>query len=269
MKILTAVVNNPIFIEIQFYTLQKYFKGDYEFIVFNDAKDFPDFTNGGDINLKSQIKETCRRLNIECIDIPNLGHQHIKDPSTRTADSMNYILHYQKEHPDQYLVIDSDMFLIDDFDISKYSSYSCALLHQSRLDNKIHYCWNGIYYFDTTRMKQMELLNWDCSPHCDTGGMMQEWLGKQRLENGEYSDDIYFMKHLSSGRWTLRDLPVSLQENTKLVDFLKTDPRNEKEQVFCELYDNVFLHYRCGGNWRQEGLDLHKKLSEKLRLSLV
>ena len=51
MKIVTSVVNNPTFIEIQYYTLQKYFKGEYEFIVFNDAKDFPDFTNGNDITI--------------------------------------------------------------------------------------------------------------------------------------------------------------------------------------------------------------------------
>ena len=52
MKIVTAVVNNPTFIEIQYYTLKKYFKGDYELIVFNDAKDFPDMTNGNDITIK-------------------------------------------------------------------------------------------------------------------------------------------------------------------------------------------------------------------------
>jgi hypothetical protein len=269
MKILTAVVNNPIFIEIQFYTLQKYFKGEYEFIVFNDAKDFPDFTNSGDITLKAQIKDTCGRLNIKCIDIPNLDHHQIKDPSTRTAHSMNYILQYQKEYPDQYLVMDSDMFLVDDFDIHTYYDYSCAVVHQSRLDKKIHYFWNGLYYFDTTRMKHLECLNWDCSPYCDTGGRTQEWLGKHRLENDEYSREIYFMTHLSSGRWTLQELPAKLKENKGLVEFLKTDPRNEKEQLFCELYDNVFLHYRCGGNWRQEGLNLHKFLSEKLKRSLI
>jgi len=39
MKIVTAVVNNPTFIEVQYHTLKKYVKGDYDFIVFNDAKD--------------------------------------------------------------------------------------------------------------------------------------------------------------------------------------------------------------------------------------
>ena len=56
MKIITAVVNNPLFIEIQYYTLQKYFQGEYEFIVFNDAKQFPDFTNGNDITIKTDFR---------------------------------------------------------------------------------------------------------------------------------------------------------------------------------------------------------------------
>jgi hypothetical protein len=269
MKILTAVVNNPIFIEIQVHTLKRYFKGDYEFIVFNDAKDFPDFTNEGDITIKSQIQDVCRRLKVQCIDINNQEHKYYKDPGIRAADSMNYMLEYQKKYPDQYLVIDSDMFLIDYFDIGLYLSHYCAVVHQSRENNKINYFWNGIYYFDTTRIKHMELLNWSCSPYCDVGGMMQEWLGKHRYTNGNYSKDIYFIKHLSSGRWTIHDLPDTLKENEKLKEFLNTDPRNKNEQLFCELYDNVFLHYRCGGNWGQEGLELHKKLSEKLKKSLL
>jgi len=59
MKIVTAVVNNTHFIEIQYHTLKKYFKGEYEFIVFNDAKDFPDYTNDNDITIKTKIEETC------------------------------------------------------------------------------------------------------------------------------------------------------------------------------------------------------------------
>ncbi len=30
MKVITAVVNNPVFIQIQYYTLKKYMKCDYE-----------------------------------------------------------------------------------------------------------------------------------------------------------------------------------------------------------------------------------------------
>ena len=115
MKIVTAVVNNPIFIQIQYYTLQKYMKCDYEFIVFNDTKSFPDYSNGGDISIKQTIEQLCRTLNIQCINIPNDSHIQNKDAAIRCADSYNYILKYQLSYPNKYLCIDSDMFLISDF----------------------------------------------------------------------------------------------------------------------------------------------------------
>ena len=281
MKIITAVVNNPIFIEIQYNTLKKYFGGEYEFIVFNDAKDFPDFSNGNDITIKTQIQDTCSRLNIECINISNEQHKNIPWASQRTADSMNYILQYQKNNPDKYLLLDSDMFLIDYFDINKYSNYDCAIVLQSRDNGEINYFWNGIYYFDLTKMKNLELLNWNCH-NLDTGGMMQEWLIKQmentlipnrddiRWTNNIYhTDNIYFIKHLWSCSWNIDELPINLQNNTKLIDFLKNDVRNINDKFFCEIYDNAFLHYRAGGNWREEGLDLHKNLSQLLQKCLL
>jgi len=282
MKIITAVVNNPLFIEIQYYTLEKYCQFEYEFIVFNDAKDFPDFTNGNDITIKTEIQNTCNKLNITCINIPNENHKQNIYASSRTADSMNYILEYQKNNQDKYLLLDSDLFLIDYFDINKYSNYHSAIVLQSRNQYKINYFWNGIYYFDLTKMKNLELLNWDCSTHCDTGGMMQEWL-KTQMENTpipntddirwtdkEYhTNDIYFMKHLWSCSWDINEIPKNLESNTKLIDFLKNDTRNVNNKFFCEIYDNKFLHYRAGGNWRKEGLELHKLLSQKLKDALL
>ena len=282
MKIITAVVNNPIFIEIQYYTLQKYFQGDYEFIVFNDAKDFPDFTNGNDITIKNQIEDICSTLKIQCINIPNNNHKQNVCPAGRCADSMNYILEYQQKNPDNYLLLDSDMFLVDYFDINKYSNYDCAVVLQSRNEYKINYFWNGIYYFDMIKMKNKELLNWNTSSQCDVGGMMQEWLKKQMgsttipntdnirwTNNNFHINDIYFIKHLWSGTWNISELPNKLQDNMKLINFLENDSRNSHGKFFCEIYDNVFLHYRASGNWRNEGLDLHKSLSKKLKDALL
>ena len=282
MKIITAVVNNPLFIEIQYYTLQKYFQGEYEFIVFNDAKEFPDFTNGNDITIKTEIQNTCNKLNITCINIPNEHHKQNIDAALRCADSMNYIVEYQKGNPDKYLLLDSDMFLVDYFDINKYSNYDCAIVLQSRNKYKINYFWNGIYYFDFTKMKNLELLNWNCCIGCDVGGMMQKWLAKQMvntpipntdeirwIDKEFHTNDIYFIKHLWSCSWDISELPINLQDNTKLIDFLKNDVRNVNDKFFCEIYDNVFLHYRAGGNWRKEGLVLHKLLSQKLKNALL
>ena len=63
----------------------------------------------------------------------------------------------------------------------------------------------------------------------------------------------------------MNELPQNLNSNTKLIDFFKKDVRNIDGKFFCEIYDGVFLHYRAGGNWRNEGLELHKKLSNALK----
>ena len=235
MKVITSVVNNPIFIEIQYYTLKKYMKCDYEFIVFNDAKTFPDYSNNGDVNIKNIIEETCKNLNITCINIPNEKHIKQTEAHFRCADSMNYILKYQLQNPDKYLVIDSDMFLIDYFDLSEYEKYDCAVVLQSRNNFQTNYLWNGIYYFNFHKMKNRQLLNWNCKPGCDVGGMMEEWLRAQtknipntdeiRYTNKSFhNDDIYYIKHLWSCSWNESEIPENLKNNTKLIQFLTNDP---------------------------------------------
>lgn len=271
MKVITSVVNNPHFIEIQYHTLKKYCKNEYEFIVFNDAKSFPDYTNGDDITLRTQIEKMCDTLHIQCINIPNEHHRDITaDPSVRCADSMNFMLRYQKENPDQYLILDSDMFLVDDLDISHYSSYDCAIVLQSRSEKV--YFWHGICYMDTTKMKNMDLLNWNCCEGCDTGGLLHQWLTSQcsydDLIHNNYPS-FYFIRHFSSGTWNMNSIPENIQQYSHLVDFLQSDVRNENGTFFCELYDGKFLHYRAGCNWRREGLEMHRKLTMMLKDALL
>ena len=223
MKIITSVVNSTDFIEIQYHTLKKYFKGEYEFIVFNDAIDFPDFTNDGDVTLKTKIQNVCATLNIQCINIPNEHHRTDQSGANRCADSMNFILEYQKQNIDKYLLLDSDMFLIDNFDISKYEKYVCAIVLQSRFNHTYNYFWNGIYYFDLTKMKDQHLLNWGCG-NADVGGMMKDWLRGQcdhlpnvdeiRREKKIYSsDNIFFIRHLWSGTWNESEITEDLKKN--------------------------------------------------------
>jgi hypothetical protein len=264
MKVVTAVVNNPIFIQIQYYTLKKYMKCEYEFIVFNDAKSFPDYSNGGDITIKNAIEETCKKLGIACINIPNYHHIKQKSASVRTADSMNFILKFQEKFPDKYLLLDSDMFLIDNFDLTDYNNYDSAIVLQYR-DNFKSYFWNGLYYFDFNKMKNKHLLNWDCIRGSDTGGMMYKWL----LSQSENRYNIHNINHLSSINWDESTIPENLKDNSKLIHFIKTDPRNKNGKYYCEIFDNKFLHYRAGGNWEKRNMNIHVALSLKLRQSLL
>jgi hypothetical protein len=131
-------------------------------------------------------------------------------------------------------------------------------------------------------MTNVELLNWECCRGCDVGGMMQKWLKQQFLNtpipntdnirwNNKpfHTDSIYCIKHLWSGSWDLTELPSQLVDKQKLIDFMICDVRNTNGKIFCEIYDDVFLHYRAGGNWRGEGLNLHKHLSQLLQDSLL
>jgi hypothetical protein len=280
MKVVTAVVNNPIFIEIQYYTLKKYMKCNYEFIVFNDAKDFCDFTNGGDITIKTIIENICKKLNIQCININNQHHadktdRWCQEPSHRTADSMNVILEYQKQHPDIYLLLDSDMFLIDDYNIDDYTKYDCSIVLQHRKDidhiTDIYYIWNGLYYFNINKLNT-SLMNWGLTYTTDTGGRMSPWLKSivndlpinQNIVNIE-NDKVHFIKYLKSGEWNMTDMPSKLKKNERLVRFLQKDIRNINGKFFCELYDNKFFHYRAGGNWEKRNFKLHVDLSYQLK----
>ena len=273
MKVVTAVVNNPIFIEIQYYTLQKYMKCKYEFIVFNDAKDFCDFTNGGDITIKATIENICKQLNIQCININNQHHATInnREPSHRTADSMNVILEYQKQHPDLYLLLDSDMFLIDDYNIDDYAKYDCSIVLQHRKDidhiTDIYYIWNGLYYFNIPKL-DTSLMNWGLTYTTDTGGRMSAWLKSLIPSFNELSinhDKVHCIKYLKSGEWNLADMPSNLKTNKRLLHFLKNDIRNINGKFFCELYDGKFFHYRAGGNWEKRNFKLHVDLSYQLK----
>lgn len=196
---------------------------------------------------------------------------------------MNFILQYQKQYLDKYLLLDSDMFLIDYFDINKYYNYDCAIVLQSRNECKINYFWNGIYYFDMNKMKNIDLLNWNNCNSCDVGGMMQKWLQMQFIDTSIpntdeirwskdktfHTDNTYVIKHLWSCSWDIQELPKGLENNTKLIDFLQKDVRNVNSKFFCEIYDEVFLHYRAGGNWKNEGIDFHHNLSGILYDTLI
>jgi hypothetical protein len=200
--------------------------------------------------------------------------------ATRCADSMNYMLRYQLQNPDKYLLLDSDMFLIDYFDIDKYSRYDCAVVLQSRNNGATNYFWNGIYYFDMMRMKNLHLLDWNCCPGCDVGGMMKKWLitqmANQPMPNTDeirwtdkvfHTESIYFIKHLWSCSWNNSELPKNIT-NPRLLEYLKNDIRNVDGKFFCEIYDDVFLHYRAGGNWMKQNPQIHNYLTNYLKQCL-
>ena len=281
MKVLTSVVNNPLFIEIQYHTLKKYLKCEYEFVVFNDAKPFPDFTNGGDITLANKIRGVCTILGIQCIDVPNQHHEHMDCPVVRCSEAMNFMQKYMLNQQDEYLILDSDMFPIADINLDQYRQYDCAIVLQHRdYIHPLDYIWNGLFYFNTHKMENLHEINWDKCYNADVGGMTFQWLKKKceqlpdtfDIRNSKPNqfnrDSIYFIKHFWSLTWNDSEMPPVFK-GSRLDQFIRDDPRNADGRYFCEIYDNTFLHYRAGGDWQRKGLGFHNELSEKLKAVLM
>lgn len=252
LHIQTAVVNNPKFIELQHTTLKYFIEGDYDFTVFNDAKDWPDFSNFGDPSIRREIERTCERLNIPCVSLDNARHKHDVCAAHRCADSNNAMLEIQRRHGGKYLVLDSDMFPIAKFNTNKYNEYAAAIVPQIRENDgkKVHYFWNGIYYFNMDSMTHKNALSWKCDDiegvWTDVGGGMHYYLQATK-------DAHYTIRHLSSGRWSALDFPLNC--DTKWLHYIKNDVRNTGTQFYSEIYDNTFLHFRAGGNWDKRASD--------------
>jgi hypothetical protein len=217
-------------------------------------------------------------LDITCINLNNDSHISIQSGSHRHSITLNEILKYQLSNPDKYLLLDADMILIDYLDIDKYQNKSAVLL-QERGD--VRYAWPGLFYFDTTTTTNLELFNWYVNfGVTDTGGMTELWLKAQMMDGEKFpstndlrwkrdvdynTSKVYFIKHLWSLTWNENELPDNLKGNDNLITFLKNDKRNKDGKFFCEIYDDVFLHYRGGGcNWMGEGIEFHKSQLEKL-----
>ena len=271
LHVQTPVVNNPTFIELQYLTLKKFVSGDYSFTVYNDAKDWPDHTNFKNPHIKKDIDRLCEKLNIQCINIPNEHHKKKLPGSLRAADSYNYMLnHSHKETPGKYLLLDGDMFLINNLKTTEYDDYKCCYVPQGRMKK---YMWNGLVYFDMYQINNADLLDWSCCVNADTGGATNKWL---EIEQQKDESKLYKFTHTASLQWgTAKKNSIPKKLNPIIYDFCKNDIKNRDNLFFSELYggykcpNNRFLHYRAGGNWMKEGKKLYITRSNQLKDAII
>ena len=267
LEVHTSVVNHPEFIEWQFRALKTFMKGDWNFVVFNDAKSWPEFTNFGDASMRAEIRRTCERLNVMCIDIPNDRHQSVTCPATRCADSMNFMVNsyrhvYNCGIHNRVLCIDSDMFPVVPMDASTlYADVAAAYVPQPR--ENLNYIWNGLWYMDFDKVWSVDKIDW-CNgifknELCDVGGAMTYWLDEKPT-----NAQVYEIKH----RWSLTwDEKCALPHDMAPVwmDFFRKDVKNQDGKFWCELYDERFMHYRAGGNWEHLDRSVHDERIRGLR----
>jgi hypothetical protein len=263
---LTTVCNNPEYIELQLIGLRRHLRVPFEFIVFNDGKDWADSTNFGDAAMRSKIEAICRRLGVRCIPIENGEHRHKVNPSYRHTDTLRVVMDYIRGAGTgggrgRYWMLDSDMFLVRDIDVDSYFSEGAAVVLQTRESKR--YAWPNLWWIDVG-VVDISRLCWDLAPHCDTGGASAAWLAGLKK--------VRWISHLPSCTWdraALAGIEDGLFDSRGLLEFLEGDVRNQGGRFWAEIYEGSILHLRAGSNWNGEGAAVHLELVRKLKKYLM
>tara|TARA_A100001037_G_scaffold257591_1_gene244330 strand:- start:7 stop:858 length:852 start_codon:yes stop_codon:yes gene_type:complete len=262
--IISAHHNIPEYIELQYQCFNKFFQTEYEYIVINDAKNFAASTNFYQNDLYSKIKNMCDKYKIKCIDFPQNYHYdrtilfpHTREPNTvnsvtRCADVTQYAFNKFKNVNGYLMIIDSDMFLFEYFNIDKYMTINSSKINIAGIKQKMGYLWNGIVIFNLKTLPNIEDINFDCgkidNASVDVGGHTYYYMKK-------YENIIKF-KPITCGHYTYKSTFINENLNNKIKNILQefTKLREDKSANKELILDNKIIHIRGGGNWEYKTL---------------
>jgi hypothetical protein len=259
--IITHAFNRPDFLPLQKKTFDAFLaeKDDYEFVVFNDARD---------PKHRKNIRKTCQELDLKCVEIPQEIHDRpylsrrpgddYNASSVRVANVVQYSLDVLGFLNDDIVaIVDSDLFLIKNFSIREFmKGYVIAGLDQDR--QHVHYLWNGFMFFDMPRVPDREKLDFNCGKvdniAVDTGGNTYYYLKSHKMLPVRYVNEYY--PHILSKE------PVE-----SLAHFGITNKTMKFITIGFDrsalLHDSTFFHYQSAG-WDNKGKDYHQKKTAQL-----
>lgn len=273
--IITHNYNGPQFIELQQKTFRKFLKDEYEFVLFNDAKDE---------TTARQIEQTCHSWNVTHIRIPQEIHNRpylkrlpgdsFQRPNIRHANCCQYsmdILGFN--HEEIVIMIDSDMFLIRTFDVEEYMNNKdiAAFMKGSKTPTGqeiVHLC-PALCFFDMRKLPDIHSLNFNCGTvkgaSVDSGGWTYHYLEQHPQLNISYINCLASYK-LFLGNYDMQIQANSTISNSAKIDSYVTHGFNEKEiqfllkkpDTFEFFLDNIFVHYHGGSNYNNQSAAYHK-----------
>jgi hypothetical protein len=214
LKIFTTVTNQPEFAKLQAQTFKEFVDCDYEFHLVDDST-----------NSSNEFSKVCDEYGI----IYHKKEEKIvpHDPMYGCAFAVQWTYDnlIKKCSDDIVLFLDSDMFLLEKFNIVEYMKDKSLLgCYQKR--GHVEYLWNGILLFNMPKVLSLKGdLDFSCGiidgELCDVGG-------------GTY----YFLKE---NNISIQDISVQQTFN----GYYKT----HKVENMESLMDERFLHFRGGTLW--------------------
>lgn len=241
IHIFTSVVNRPDFVVLQDQLFKKFLKDDYQFHVVDDSIDE---------NISSQFREICELRNIEYYKKPERTAK--LNPAQACADTVQwtYDTFIKQNHKNDIVFFcDSDMFLLDEFNISEYMKDAIiAGLPQKR--GNVNYMWNGIMFFNMPQMKDLDVDFSDGvveGEMTDVGGHTYYYFLKNNIEMKKTDEECpIYPTHFN-------DIELQNEEVTRGYNF--------------ELHlDGKFLHYRAATNWHTNWRGSQDPLQKKTEI---
>ena len=179
MKIITIEHKNPHYIDLQYKTLQKYLKNDFQYICYNNALwNQDDHTN---------INNICKSLQIECVEY-NTRAPFYPGPSEAHADALLKIWSDYKNTNEKIVIINSDMFLMRDIDFEHiFDNKPMAFIPNYSVTNKhVMALWSGLLFFDMARIPNKNdfdmSLGYVDGEKVDTGGKTRTYFKNNKTD---------------------------------------------------------------------------------------
>ena len=153
ISIITIFNKHEDFIALQYESIVKHVKGNYEYIVFN---------NGANEEQANKIKQVCDELNIKCVRIIV---NYNMNPSNIAGEALNKAFTYLYDK--QVFKIDSDMFFISDVDLYNL----CNNYDLVYIETQNRFMWSAVFGINMLKLKDISLdFRPNVIPNTDTFG---------------------------------------------------------------------------------------------------
>jgi len=231
VQIFTSVVNRPDFVEIQKKLFDKFLDDEYQFNVVDDSLEdqisleFKSVCEDNDITYYRKSQENRNKNESRWA-----GARHATETIQWTFDEI-----IKKKHSkDLILFLDSDMFLLDNFNLTEYMK-DTVISGLPQIRGHVKYMWNGIMFFDMEKVFEI-----DSNLNFSDGNV-----------DGELTDiGGHFYYYFKKNNVIMKETDVTYPS-----DFNGIDLQNEgiTKGFNFELHlDGKFLHYRAGTNWHTQ-----------------
>lgn len=236
INIYTFADKRPDFIELQSKTMKKFIKDDFCLRVFD---------NSSSPQLSTEIHHACEKNKIEVLQT----EKNHRTPNHACWVPINHCLrNHLKDDNDVTVIIDSDIFMINDFSFLDYiKDYDIAGVYQQRKNLEIEYIWNALVVINNKQIFNKKLLI-DFEPIqpnvTDVGGKTSSLVKDPNVKV----------------RWTNHTADISCSESSKIFSEFDYHP-----SYGFQILEKSFLHYYRGSNWDGQAQVYHSKKTSCLQ----